>query len=70
LLGFNGHDHRGAELSDYDDVDMDDYQHMYLDGFPADGQTIYLKPYYYVLNNIWRQILYLKEGDSTYLRDS
>ena len=42
---------------------------MYLDGYPADGQTMYLKPYYYVLNNILRQILYPKQGDSTFLRD-
>ena len=30
---------------------------------------MYLKPYFYVLNNILRQILYSKGGDSTYLRD-
>ena len=42
---------------------------MYLDGYPADGQTVYLKPYFYVLNNMLRQILYLKGGDSTYLCD-
>ena len=28
-----------------------------------------MKPYYYVLNNILRQILYPKHGDSTFLRD-
>jgi hypothetical protein len=48
---------------------MEEYQHMYLDGYPADGKTVYLKPYFYVLNNILRQILYPKVGDSTYLRD-
>ena len=42
---------------------------MYLDGHTTDGQTVYLKPYYYVLNNILRQILYLKRGDSTFLHD-
>ena len=42
---------------------------MYLDGHTADGQTVYLKPYFYVLNNILRQILYSKRGDSTFLRD-
>jgi hypothetical protein len=56
LLGFNRNDRDAAELSDYDDVVMEEYQHMYLDGYPADGQTVYLKPYYYVLNNILRQI--------------
>jgi hypothetical protein len=30
---------------------------------------VYLKPYFYVLNNILRQILYLKRDDSTYLHD-
>ena len=42
---------------------------MYLDGHTADGQTVFLKPYYYVLNNILRQILYPKVGDSTFLCD-
>ena len=42
---------------------------MYLYGYPSDGQTMYLKPYFYVLNNILRQILYPKGGDSTYLCD-
>ena len=42
---------------------------MYLDGYPTDGWTVYLKPYFYVLNNILRQILYPKGGDSTYLCD-
>ena len=42
---------------------------MYLDRHTADGQTTFLKPYYYVLNNILRQILYPKHGDSTFLRD-
>jgi hypothetical protein len=69
LLGFNGHDRRAAEITDYEDVAMSEYQFMYLEGFPADGQTVYLKPYYYVLNNILRQVLYPKEGDSTFLRD-
>ena len=42
---------------------------MYMEGHKADGKTVWLKPYYYVLNNILRQILYPKGGDSTYLRD-
>jgi hypothetical protein len=42
---------------------------MYFDGYPIDGQTVYLKPYFYVLNNILRHILYPKVGDSTYLHD-
>ena len=40
---------------------------MYLDGHRANGKTIWLKPYYYVLNNILHQILYPKIGDSTNL---
>jgi len=51
LLGFNGHDHRATELTYYEDVAMVEYQFMYLEGFPADGQVVYLKPYYYVLIN-------------------
>ena len=52
LLGFNGHDHRATEITNYEDDTMTEYQFMYLEGFPADGQTVYLKPYYSVLNNI------------------
>jgi len=33
---------------------MSEYQFMYLEDFPVDGQTFYLKPYYYVLKNILR----------------
>ena len=40
---------------------------MYMDGHWDDGKIVYLKPYYYVLNNILCQILYPKGGDSTYL---
>ena len=40
---------------------------MYLDGHRADGKTVWLKPYYYVLNNILFHILYPKIGDSTNL---
>ena len=40
---------------------------MYLDGYAADGLTLYLKPYFYVMNNILHQILYPKRGDSTFL---
>jgi hypothetical protein len=54
LLGFNSYDRRSIELVEYEDVEMEEYQHMYLDGYPADGKTVYLKPYFYVLNNILR----------------
>jgi len=40
-----------------------------MDGHRANGKIFYLKPYYYVLNNILHQILYPKGDDSTYLRD-
>jgi hypothetical protein len=69
LLGLNGNDHHATELTKYKDVDMEEYQYMYLDGHTVDGQTVYLKPYFYVLNNILRQILYPKIGDTTNLRD-
>ena len=42
---------------------------MYLDGHCVNGKTVWLKPYYYVLNNILHQILYTKIGDSTNLRE-
>ena len=52
LLGLNEYDRTSPELTEYEDVALVEYQHMYLDGYLVDGQTIYLKPYYYVLNNI------------------
>jgi hypothetical protein len=54
LLGFNGYDRRATELVEYEDVEMEEYQHMYLVGYLADSKTVYLKPYFYVLNNILR----------------
>jgi hypothetical protein len=54
FLGLNGNDRHAAELTEYEDVDMEEYQYMYLDGHTIDGQTVYLKPYFYVLNNILR----------------
>ena len=55
LLGLNHSDRTATELTEYEDLALEEYQHMYLD-----GQIVYLKPYYYVLNNILRQILYPK----------
>jgi len=69
LLGLGHNNRTSPELTKYEDVALEEYQHMYLDGYLADGQTVYLKPYYYVLNNILRQILYPKSGDSTFLCD-
>ena len=69
LLGLGENDRTAPELSEYEDVAIEEYQYMYLDGYSANGQTVYLKPYFYVLNNILCQILYPKGGDSTYLYD-
>jgi hypothetical protein len=52
LLSLNDYDRTSPELFEYEDVTMEEYQHMYLDGYPAYGYTMYLKPYFYVLNNI------------------
>ena len=60
LLGLSHTDRTAPELTEYEDVALEEYQHMYLDRHTADGQTTFLKPYYYVLNNILRQILYPK----------
>ena len=68
LLGLNEYDHTSPELTEYVDVALEEYQQLYLDGYPTDGQIVYLKPYY-VLNNILHQILYPKGGESTYLCD-
>ena len=56
LLGLSHADRTATELTEYEDVALEEYQHMYLDGHKADGQIVFLKPYYYVLNNILRWI--------------
>ena len=52
LLGLGHTDRTAPELTEYEDVALVEYQHMYLDGYLANGRIVYLKPYYYVLNNI------------------
>ena len=52
LHGLSHADRTAPELTEYEDVALEEYQHMYLDGHSADGQTVYMKRYYYVLNNI------------------
>jgi hypothetical protein len=69
LLGLDRKDRCSTTISEISTLAMDEYQYMYLDGHRADGQTVWLKPYYYVLNNILCQILYPKHGDSTHLCD-
>jgi hypothetical protein len=69
LLGLDCKDHRSVAISEISTLAMDEYQYMYLDGHPTDGQIVWLKPYYYVLNNILCQILHPKHGDSTHLHD-
>jgi DUF1365 family protein len=69
LLGLDRKDHLSTAISEILALAMDEYQYMYLDGHRANGHIIWLKPYYYVLNNILRQILYPKSSDSTHLHD-
>ena len=69
FLGLDRRDHRSTTIAEISPLAMDEYQYMYLDGHCADGQIVWLKPYYYVFNNILRQILYPKHGDSTFLHD-
>ena len=69
LLGLDHKDHRSTTITKIPALAMDEYQYMYLKGHRADGQTVWLKSYYYVLNNILLQILYPKSGDSTHLHD-
>ena len=37
LLGLNEYDRTSPKLTDYEDVALEEYQHMYLDGYPTDG---------------------------------
>ena len=69
LLGLDYMDRTSTTITEILALAMDEYQYMYLDGHRADGKTIWLNPYYYVLNNILHQILYPKIGDSTNLHD-
>ena len=67
LLGMDHRDRTSTAITNISALAMDEYQYMYLDGHRPNGKTIWLKPYYYVLNNILHQILYPKIGDSTNL---
>ena len=67
LLGLDRKDRTSTAITEISTLAMDEYQYMYLDGHRVDGKTIWLKPYYYMLNNILHQILYPKIGDSTNL---
>ena len=69
LLGLDHRDHCSTIIAEISPLAMDEYQYMYLDGHRADGKTVWLEPYYYVLNNILCQILYPKIGDSTNLHE-
>ena len=69
LLGLDRRDCHSTTIAKISPLAMDEYQYMYLDRHHADVQTVWSKPYYYVPNNILRQILYPKRGDSTHLRD-
>jgi len=37
LLGFGEYDRTAPELTEYEDVAMEEYRHMYLYGYPSDG---------------------------------
>jgi hypothetical protein len=54
LLGFGKEVRKLPRILDFDQLEMTEYQYMYLDGHKADGKSTWLKPYYYVLNNILR----------------
>lgn len=69
LLGFGSDDRKRAKVDGIPPLAISEYQYMYMKGHRADGKTVWLKPYYYVLNNILRQTLYPKGGDATYLHD-
>ena len=69
LLGLDHTDRTSTAITDISALAMDEYQYMYLDGHRADEKTVWLKPYYYVLNNILHQILYPKIVDSTNLHE-
>jgi hypothetical protein len=69
LLGLDRRDHTSTAITEISALAMDEYQYMYLDGHRANGKTVWLKPCYYVLNNILCQILYPKIGDSTNLHE-
>lgn len=69
LLGLREADRKRKELSEYGDVALRAYRHMCLDGHHPDTKTVYLKPYFYVLNTILHQILCQKHGDSMYIRE-
>ena len=52
LLGLDHRDRRSTTIAEISSLAMDEYQYMYLDDHRADGHTVWVKPYYYVLKNI------------------
>jgi len=53
LLGLDRKDRCSTTIFDISALAMDEYQLMYLDGYHASEQTVWLKPYYYVLNTFF-----------------
>jgi hypothetical protein len=72
LLGFDHHDRDAPSLFDifvngYDTSDLENAE-IYKEGYPADGANTNLKTYYYVLNNLIRNTIDPKIGDSLHLQ--
>jgi hypothetical protein len=72
LLGFDHNDSEAPSLFDIfvngvDESDMEAAQ-MYQPGKRADGNTTFLKPYFYVLNNLLRNTMDPKIGETIHIQ--
>jgi hypothetical protein len=72
LLGFDHHDRDAPSLFDifvngYDISDLETAK-IYKERYPADGKNTNLKTYFYVLNNLIRNTIDPKIGDSLHLQ--
>jgi hypothetical protein len=73
LLGFDHHDREALSLYDHypNGVGRANFIEagMYVDLQQANGKTVGLKPYFYVLNNLLRATIDPKIGDSTSIQN-
>jgi hypothetical protein len=68
LLGFGSGDRYADFLHSERVKKPEQFAFAYERGHLADGETLGLKPFYYAMNNLFREIINLKISDSTSIR--
>lgn len=67
LLALGAKDRASSKIHNEPHLSNQDLAHIYQDPEKADGSTLYLKPCYFILNNLFRTTLLPKKTDSTNL---